>query len=479
MLSLHHLEDWEGNAQEALDLSAGILRTFNLESPTLRTLRFWRAQGVVSSTKARRYTEREVLEVIAVHLFQLDGQSLEAARNVLESLSLTTLRAEVEKMLSEVAGVSPAVLARAKESVISLALGILKEFEKTRSGQIFRQDENTSPEMRFALASLGRLYLEEGRKDCAASLHQVVERCTKPFEAWELALFRHAQFPYASLQLVEGDLHVPTLDCLELAQASGYSVDDIREGELFRDLQDLLSAGFTSQEKAYSAVRQFVAERSLITIEELREFISAEKLPFKLSRFLETHVYAEVPDLWCFGDGVQRFVYRCEQCGTLLRPHQDTQRYPEGRCPLPACGGDVASDRLDAQEVRVARPHVLSYWVNPAIDELRLYKNALAKNLDASLYPNVDQVDVALGTSIGIDVKAYRSPITLALRLNRTIGGLAAYKTRIVAVPDYIANTPHYLSNVRLTLEPKLKQTLKVQSISQVLSLFERLADEA
>jgi hypothetical protein len=119
----------------------------------------------------------------------------------------------------------------------------------------------------------------------------------------------------------------------------------------------------------------------------------------------------------------------------------------------------------------------LSYWVNPAIDELRIYDAARANRVPSNLYPGEDRCNVSLEDSIVVDVKSYESPISLAMRLNmKGIGGLVDYERRILAVPDFIASRPSYLDMLEDALETAEARSLEVMPVSRVLSLIEELA---
>ena len=87
--------------------------------------------------------------------------------------------------------------------------------------------------------------------------------------------------------------------------------------------------------------------------------------------------------------------------------------------------------------------------------------------------------DVSLNDyAVGIDAKSYISPVSLALRLNQSIGGLGYNRRRIVAVSDQlIADNPSYLSTLQSTLSKKGDpETLEILSVSAVLRLLKEVA---
>jgi len=134
---------------------------------------------------------------------------------------------------------------------------------------------------------------------------------------------------------------------------------------------------------------------------------------------------------------------------------------------------------LDPEDALVARSVILSYWVNPAIDELRIFDAALVAGLPAQLYPDGDRCDVRLNADIGVDVKTYASPITLAMTLNGSIGGLETYSRRIIAVPNGITeHHAQYLRTLRSALDTPAARSLEVMPVSGVLRLIRWLCSE-
>ena len=184
--------------------------------------------------------------------------------------------------------------------------------------------------------------------------------------------------------------------------------------------------------------------------------------------------YQRVPEAWLIAGEA----CRCAHCHTLMRPAPG--KAMGYRCPLSACRAEfptpLIDERYDPALTRVVRPQLLAYWVNPAIDELRIYNKARDLGLVADLYPNKDACDVSIGNRIGIDVKSYSNPITLAQRLSRSIGRLAKYEKKVLAVPDaLVQDRRDYLSLLRSGLTGEGKK-LDVMKVSDVLKALEELA---
>jgi hypothetical protein len=114
------------------------------------------------------------------------------------------------------------------------------------------------------------------------------------------------------------------------------------------------------------------------------------------------------------------------------------------------------------------------YWTNPAIDELEVFDAAEKAGLDAELYPEGDRCDVSIGKDrVGIDVKCYTSPVSLAVRLNKGIGGLAGYRKRILAVPDSLIGRPGYLDILKTTLDDSSEaSTVQIKGVGALTRSF-------
>lgn len=137
------------------------------------------------------------------------------------------------------------------------------------------------------------------------------------------------------------------------------------------------------------------------------------------------------------------------------------------------------SEKLDPKDILlIAEPRILTYWTGPAIDELAIFDTARQNKLNAELYPESDLCDVAINErAIGIDAKSYTSPVTLALRLNRSIGGLIHYRRRILAVSDrLIEDNPSYISTLISTLDKKGDPaSLEIMSVSSVIDFLKKM----
>ena len=488
-MSFDDIKDWQGTAEHLLEKLQNKIEQLNLsiEPPTVRTIRSWRSRKLLSQSKGKKFGFRQVLEGLVILQFLKKGWTLVAIADVLSSWSDLELEQQIlgeqdSEKETESANEREKYLFTAKkiknkstlaeDAVILLAQGILRQYDRVLTGrEIVRQDDKLPSELHSAMCKLGRLYLEEGKCDRAACVHDVLERSRYSFDTykkWDLNIFCHSEFRFNNVKLIYSDLRVPTPDCAEIADISGgYGEDNVIENRLHQSIRTATeSLGRSRQHQAYTSIRELLGRRSLIKERELSDYLEEKELTPRLETVLECFDY--VPEVWLI-DG---YAYRCAHCNTLMRPHFNRERHPNGYCPIHQCNSKYppqVSERLNPEDGRllVAKPQILAYWTAPAIDELAIFDEAKTYGLDAELYPESDLCDVSIGDrNIGIDAKSYRSPVLLALKLNRSIGGLINYKTRIVAITDeLIEDCPGYLSTLRSLLDEKSLQVMSVSSV--------------
>jgi hypothetical protein len=92
---------------------------------------------------------------------------------------------------------------------------------------------------------------------------------------------------------------------------------------------------------------------------------------------------------------------------------------------------------------------------------------------DGTTIPPEDAVDVGITYALGVDVKSYFCPMTLAERLSRSIGGLAQFDRRIIAVPD--ARTRSHLGYLRdLAANYRGKTPVEFMTVSGAIEALTR-----
>lgn len=498
-MQFDRVRQWSGSAKaltEEIQYQIGLLN-ISVEPPALRTIRLWRSKKLFSQPKGKKFEFRQILEGLATSLLLKRGWTLSAIGEVLTNFSDGDIERQV---LAELENRDPnwsAAIAQnqlfaanprkttdiAEDAVVLLAQGVLKQYIRVLNQEIVRQDDSMPSELYRAMCKLGRLYIEQGLPDKAACVHPVLDLARYSFgsKAWQLNVFSQNDFRFSDVILIDPDLYVPTSDCAEIAQANGgWGEDNVVEYRLYRQLKTYAEQlGSRRQHLGYTALRELAVRHSLITEKALWDYLEEHQLLPLQERIIDTF-FDQIPESWL----IQGKAHRCAHCGTLMHPHPSDQRFKAGRCPIRQCNRQYlpnVNEALDPAQHRllVAKPQILTYWTGPGIDELAIFDAAKKQGLKAELYPESDLCDVSLNDyEIGIDAKSYISPVSLALRLNQSIGGLGYYQRRIIAISDQlIADNPSYLSILQSTLAKKGDpKTLEVLPVSAVLRLLKEVA---
>jgi hypothetical protein len=495
------VRQWQGTAETLTkELKRQIEQLgLSVETPALRTIRSWRAKQLLSQPKGQEFGFRQILEGLATTLLLKKGWTLAAIAQVLPTFTDAALEVQI---IAEADGTNPTwspviqtslalpvghrqVIDLAEDAVVLLAQGIIRQYDRVLAGtEIVCQHDSMPPELYKAMCKLGRLYIEEGLTDSTACIHSVLERarCSLITEKWGLEVFRLPDFRFGAVTLIDPDLRVPTSDCSEIAGISGaFGEDNVIEHRLYRWLREVTERmGSRRQYKAYTALRELVGRYSLIGERQLLDYLVDNNLTPLQGTIIDTF-FDPVPDIWL----IKGLAHHCAHCGTLMRPHPNKKIFPEGRCPIRQCNSrnsPKVSKKLDPNQDRllIAKPQILTYWTGPAIDELEIFDTARQHGLNAELYPESDLCDVSINErAIGIDAKSYTSPVSLALRLNRSIGGLIHYRRRIIAVSDQlIEENPSYISTLKSTLDKKGNPTtLEILPVSEVIEFLKDYAN--
>lgn len=501
-MDFEDIRQWQGTAEAiAKELKRQIEQLgLSVEPPAVRTVRLWRSKQLLSQPKGQEFRFRQILEGLAVALLLKRGWTLAAIAQVLPSFPDATLE---QQILAEADGRDPTWLPQmqtatlplptghastidlAEDAVILLAQGILWLYTRTLNREIVRQDDSMPSELYRAMCKLGRLYIEAGTSDRAACVHNILERARFPLNKWELDVFNRPDFRFSQAILIDPDLRVPTSDCAEIANIRGnFGEDNVIEHRLYERLREATERlGSRQKHKAYTALRSLFGSRSLIGEHQLLDYLRDNDLTPLQGTIVDTF-FDSVPEIWL----INGCAHRCAHCGTLMRPYPDRKLFPDGRCPIRQCLGHDSStvkisDKLDPNQDRllIAKPQILTYWTGPAIDELAIFDAAIKNGLDAQLYPESDLCDIGINRrNIGIDAKSYTSPVSLALRLNRSIGGLIHYRRRIIAVSDrLIEERPDYLSTFQSAIDKKGNPaTLEIMPVSKVIQLLNEIKYE-
>jgi REase associating with pPIWI_RE len=492
-MTFQELHRWHGNAEKlAKEIEHQIERLgLAVDPPAVRTVRLWRSKQIFSQPKGQEFGFRQILEGLLTALLLKKGWTLAAIGQTIPSCSELALEQQIIAQTSgadsQMAVISVPIGNRqaidlAEDAVVLLAQGIVRQYERVLNREIVRQEDTMPPELYKSMCKLGRLYIEQGEPDRAACLHAVLERSRYRFddERWGLNVFQQPEFRFSDAIAIDPDLRVPTSDCIEIARSSGAGEDNIIEHRLYKQLLEATGRlGSRRQHQAYTALREMVGRQSLIAERQLGDYLLDRDLTPLQTTIGET-LFDPVPEAWLI-DGL---AHRCASCGTLMRPHPNLNQFPAGRCPIRQCHSVNAAkvgEKLDPSQDRllIAKPQILTYWTGPAIDELAIFDVAIQLGLNAELYPESDLCDVSVnGRAIGIDAKSYLSPVSLALRLNRSIGGLIHYRRRILAVSDrLLEQNPSYLSTLRSTLDKKGDPaTLEIVTVSSAIEFLQEIS---
>ena len=473
-MSFEALRAWRGTAEALATTLKHSIPTLGLRisSPTVRTLRLWRSKRLLTQSAQRDFGYRQLLESLATATLLEKGWTLAAISELLPHLADATIEtnllgeagggtvswvARVEQRVSTAASPTVRRAEIAEDAVVLLAQGIVRQYERVLNRELVRQDDSLPRELQAAMCHLGRLYIEEGQEDRAACVHDVLARARVALGYWGLAALRGPSFRLSEAVLIDPVLKVPTPDCATVANlAGGFGEDNLLEFRFHNRLRESADRLGRERDSAYTSIRELIGRRSLLSEREFADWLVEHHLT-PLQRSILEEFFQPVSELW----HINGRAHRCYHCGTLMRPHPDRTRFAEGRCPLRQCNHKHApkvGERLDpALGLHVAKPQILLYWTGPAIDDLAIFDEAGRQGLNAQLYPECDLCDVSVeGRAVGIDAKSYSSPVSLALRLNKTIGGLIHYRRRIIAIGDELLDIdPDYIATVRATLEKR------------------------
>lgn len=465
MLTLDTLPD-SSTAEEAADHIAVLAPQFGFrgDSPDVRTLRLWRAKKQITIA-GRHFSRRNLMEILGILKMRQDGLTLQNAAERVMALTEERLRL----ILLDVV---PAPVTQVDiEPLITLQLlarGILEQYQLVTRGAVVGHLEprrtglsNTPLNLLQAMARLGRHYFVEDRDDAAASVHGLLQLCTTPLRTWAPRVLAELD-QYADVVLIDPDYRVPHEDAeLIAAEAQGSSLSDMIEHQLHEALRATVGEHGAEADHVYTAVREFIGRHPLATAKELQELYQHPELTnatvdFVRSLYLPVHA----------SEARRGLFRRCAHCKGLISAN--------GLCILAGCRADHPLEEttpVPLGQAYLARPEVLKFWVDPAREELRLY-DALRKDRTlrehVRLYPHCDWCDVAIGETVGVDVKDYENPRRLAHRLNRGIGNLAHYPNRILAIAKRRSSSTYH-DRLREQLSPDRRNAFQIMSVDKAI----------
>ncbi len=319
-----------------------------------------------------------------------------------------------------------------------------------------------SPEDRKAMALVSATCLRNGLNDHGSEIHNLLWLCTKPLGKW-LAIPEVLDSGLEHTCLVQPDEGIPTAEAEELSARFTGITAGLEEQLFQRFMVTLARFPETRANEYYSSVREYIVKHPIVSSEDFRSGIT--DLPAQIWVILQQEFYESVPESWEVGGGVPL----CDHCGNAMRQGKVGLICRTVACDTSAPSSSSTYARAD-DLMRVKRG-IKQYWVEPGLDEIRLFDAVRELELDVSLYPFQDRVDIAVG-EIGMDLKAYSSPETLGRKFNRSIGGLAHYPRKWVVIPDYLlSDTPSYLDRLQATLN---RDDLLCLTVSNALKTLKR-----
>ncbi len=324
--------------------------------------------------------------------------------------------------------------------VVRLARGSLIEGRMiSGTSRTYGSPVGLSPEDRKAMSVVSKACLVNGLPDYGSEIHDLLYLCTQPLGTWlKVPEVEKAGLEFTSF--IHAEEGIPTAEAEELASSFSGMTAGIEE-LLFAKFMEVI--GRFPDESAndyYTRAREFVVRHPVCDIDVLKNGIS--NVPAVVQIVIQQQFYEPVPASWAIGEGVPI----CDHCGNAMK-----KGVAGLVCRTKACVATHSSKSTTSihasKLVRVTRG-IRQYWIEPGIDELRLYDALLDHGISASLYPFRDRVDIAVGET-GIDLKTYVSPETLGTKFKRGIGGLAHYDERWLVIPDWQANAvPSYIDRL-------------------------------
>lgn len=288
--------------------------------------------------------------------------------------------------------------------------------------------------LRRGMALVTAIALRSGfPRDIASQANAFTALACLPVGEWGPPAF--AECDERAAVLLDIGFGAPTADCLELASEGDERgvVEDI----FHERLRTALSGSGAAAADIYREVRETIVRRPCLPRTEVLAFAyqvpeMAGEIPGFFRRLSVSALHG-------------RTLRLCGHCGAPLFPDRDRTLYPLGRCAVRECRMTFTESMVgEEHEVsgpddwRIADPAIMTYWVGPGLPEVWLYDALRAVRPDVELYPMCDAADVGVGGSeVGIDVKSYSSAAVIGRKFASSIGGLAAFRRRIVAIPDF------------------------------------------
>lgn len=354
-------------------------------------------------------------------------------RRLLESLLTQPVKTQ-QHARTLVPALAALVLSQARVSLIDGQM--ISGLNRRRAGRNGLTDEE-----RKIMAMVSRHCLIHGLPDYGGEIHVLLHQCTQPFESW-LPIPDILDAGYGKTALIHADDGIPTPEAEEIG-AGFFSLASHIEEEMFAKLREALDKCSTAAAADYyTTIREFIVRNPVVSSDRL--FAAGKLVPSTIWMAVQHDYYEPVPKALASDGGITL----CAHCGSMMKPAGRAGL----RCQARACAAArpaQAGVTLPIDDCRRVTRGIRQYWVEPGIDEVRLFDQLKDAGLDPQLYPQRDRVDIAVGT-IGMDLKTYASPEILGARFRRSVGGLTHYEHKWIVIPDWlIAATPNYIERLK------------------------------
>lgn len=475
--ALQKQAQWHGSLDELVQVSSQLLLAKGawgdrpLRAPTRSLVVDYRTNGLVSPAIGKQYQWLHLTQlVVGCVLVQL-GLPRKAAAKRLQSLTSDQIIGLLDSFDEEQSTTPPALTSTsvddglaqrlAHEAVHVLAAGLVHHFRQARAGEALEHGVKLSAWLRGALSRFASLYLISGLPVQNDGVHELVSRSRQPLREreWGLPVFDSPTFRFHGIRLLDANTRLPTIECLDLARQITSELD-LQEQQAFSQLNSVCDQFASRGNEVYAALREFIVRHPVTSTAEQRRFLEGRNM--QLAAPFLASCYEPVQPHHMVG-GV---LYRCSTCGSPMVASIIDSHIA---CATRQCKGfDTPTMRVSAvqapsRESLVAKAHILVYWCAPGQDEISLFDTAVAvpPGLSATLYPARDKCDLALdGDTVGIDVKSHSNPFVLAESLNRGLGGLELFPTKIIAVNDQaLSRFPDYINILRREFKVSCRPT--------------------
>lgn len=490
MMLAQALEDnrnWTGSMSDLAAIATALCATHPIipgvfVPATTRSLVIsYRSLRILSPAAGKKFRWEHLVQLISARYLGALGTKREEIARRLKGVSADSLLQHFGSLENLPTGSiaqsdpPPSSNGQVEEAILAtrlLAAGLVAQFRSARAGSAVVHDATLEPLLSQAMLMFAGQSLREARDPgCLGSTHDLLVQCGQPIasDTWGLDVLGDPGYPYRGLTLLDPHQRIPTLDCVELASQTQSELD-LRESMAFEGLRAICEQFVGKPDVAYTDLRFWVAQHPTTTVQEMRGFERSHDL--QLAENFLSGCYEQVQP-YHLASGK---LYLCKRCKVPMRRARALS--PLLACAMPQCSQFErpveALPQIWNADVVVAKAHILAYWIGPAIDEIALYRAAVAQELAPKMYPGRDACDLAIDNDqVGIDVKSNASPFVLAASLNKSVHGLALYARRIVAVNDQaISRVSGYLEILRREYVGAV--ALEFMSVRDVIRALER-----